>query len=110
MERETRVILLWGPASDPPLISVRIALARLAVPVIVLDQEGVFETTLDLTVDRELHGVLKVAELEVALADIDAVYMRPQPTRRIASVEAAGRKSPSWNDALRCESTLACWT
>src|SRR5580698_6504361 len=110
MERETGVILLWGPANDAPLISVRRALAQLAAPVIVLDQERVLETTIDLTVDRALHGVLKVAELEVALADIDAVYMRPQPTRRIASAEGAGRESPSWNEALRRESTLACWT
>jgi len=110
MDWETRVILLWGPANDAPLISVRRALAGLAAPVLVLDQERVFETAIDLTVDRELHGVLKVAELEVALEDIGAVYMRPQHTRRIASVEAVGRESLSWNDALRCESTLACWT
>jgi glutathione synthase/RimK-type ligase-like ATP-grasp enzyme len=95
MDWGTRVILLWGPANDPPLISVRRALARLAAPVMVLDQERVFETSIDLTVDCELHGVLKVAEMEVALEDIGAVYMRPQPIRRIAP---------------RCESTLACWT
>jgi hypothetical protein len=109
---ETFVILLWGPANDAPLSSVRGALARLAAPVIILDQDSVLEAKIDLTVDRELRGTLKVAGRAAALADIGAVYMRPKRTRRVASVEAVGRecRSSSWSDALLCESTLACWT
>lgn len=104
------MILLWGPANDAPLNSVRAALARLATPVLVFDQEKGLEAKIDLTVDGELHGTLKVAGWEVALADIGAVYMRPQGTRRVTSVGVAGRENSSGSGALLFESTLACWT
>jgi len=104
------VILLWGPANDAPLNSVRAALARLGTPLMVLDQEKGLEAKIDLTVDSELHGTLKVAGREVALADIGAVYIRPQGTRRAASMEVAGRESSPGSGALLFESTLACWT
>lgn len=103
------MILLWGLATDPPIAAVREALKALGVPFTHLEQRDVLRTTVELNVGGPLTGFVRCGKQKIDLATVTACYLRPDDTRALKDVAAAGEGSPAWNHAVRVEDALLCW-
>lgn len=103
------MILLWGIPSDEPLVAVHEALRRRRATVAFLDQRAVLETEVELSVDGETNGRLRVREAAIALGSVTAVYLRPYESRRMPSVTAAEAGGDEAGHALAIEDTLVSW-
>ncbi len=104
-----RTILLWGLAADPPLSLVRAGLSRAGVPLIFLDQQRVLECKLELVVDREVQGTLRILRKAIDLAAIGAVYVRPYDVRQIQALEGKRSGDTAFDRALAFEDAFSSW-
>ena len=86
------MILLWGPATDPPLAAVHAALVRRAAPVLIVDT-NVAACSMQLTVDPYVRGTLRVGNAAVDLVTVAGMYLRP-------TVPSAGPDGAALHDAL----------
>jgi hypothetical protein len=102
------MILVWGVPRDPPVAAVTAALARLGQPVFFVDQHDAFAAEMDLRVDREVSGVLRLPAGDVDLAKITAAYIRPYETSRLPTVAEAPPALQARVAAL--DEALLCWS
>jgi hypothetical protein len=103
-------ILLWGLLEDPPLAAVRDALQEMQCRVIVLDQQDVLDTEVDLVVGSSVQGLLRVKAESIELDTIRAVYPRPYDLQDLPPVVRAGPTSAAWQHALAVQDILGSWT
>lgn len=103
------MILLWGIATDEPLEMVRDGLDRRHEPCLLVDQQAILDTEVDLVVDGFVGGRLRVRDQEVALEDVRAAYLRPYDSRRVSTVVGAGVGSEPWQRALAVDEALLAW-
>lgn len=103
------MILLWGLASDAPLAAVRDALTDLEVPFIHLEQRDALRTTVEMEVATGVTGFVRSGSQVIDLAALTACYLRPDDSRQLQDVAAAGENSPAWQHALMLEDALLCW-
>jgi len=102
------MILVWGVPGDLPVAAVMEALARLGAPALLFDQHDALDAELDLRVDGEVRGTLRLPSGEIALAQITGAYIRPYATSRLAIVAAAAPAAQARVAAL--DETLLCWS
>jgi glutathione synthase/RimK-type ligase-like ATP-grasp enzyme len=103
------MILLWGIPSDDPLRSVEQALHRAGAPFAFLDQRAVLDTEVELIVDGEVAGNLRVGDQRIDLGEVTAAYLRPLEIRRMPAVAQAGANSAEERHALNVEDALISW-
>lgn len=103
------MILLWGLGTDPPLTAVRCALESLRVPFTHLEQRAVLDTRVELDISRIVAGVVHCDRQTVDLTSVTACYLRPDDSRQLQDVAAAGKNSLAWHHALAVEDALFCW-
>jgi RimK-like ATP-grasp domain len=103
------VILLWGIATDGPLIAVRAALERLGAPVGFLDQQHALHSRIHLKLDHAVRGRIEAPDWSEDLASVTAVYLRPYDTRRIGALQGQKPGSRSFRRAFGFEDALTCW-
>ena len=75
-------ILLWGVSGDPPLMALLAELEARAVPHHFLDQRWMHQAQFDFAADG-VNGTLSMAEHDIELADIGALYARPNDLRAV---------------------------
>ncbi|MBV8176770.1 MAG: RimK domain-containing protein ATP-grasp [Verrucomicrobia bacterium] len=105
----TESILLWGLSADPPIVSVRNALAEAGSHVIFLDQRAVGDTEVELVVGTSVEGLLRAGRESFDLAAVKAVYLRPHEKREPPGVASAGEHSKLWRHAEAVEDILLSW-
>ena len=103
------MILLWGLPRDTPMTAVRGALERLRVPYRFLDQQDVLETEVELSVDPEVRGAIRMPGGSVALEDVTAFYLRPHDSRRLRALEGTPQDGPARRHALLVDDLLQSW-
>jgi hypothetical protein len=84
------MILLWGLPSDPPLGALREAIEKLGMPYRFLNQQETLKTEIELHIDSEITGVVRGPNIDIDLAEITGLYLRPHDSRRLPSVVEAG--------------------
>jgi glutathione synthase/RimK-type ligase-like ATP-grasp enzyme len=84
------MILLWGIAQDRPLALVRAALARRGAAVFWLDQKDASRTQVELRVDADVGGAVRVGDERCDLAAVSAVYVRNYDSRTLELAPDAG--------------------
>jgi|SRR6516164_3948324 hypothetical protein len=104
------MILLWGMDGDPPLAAVRSALDRRNAPYFYLDQRAILDTEVHLDAGADTRGYVRYRGQELRFEDVTASYIRPDDSRQLADVSAAGPESTAWLHALSVEDTLLSWT
>jgi RimK-like ATP-grasp domain len=102
------MILVWGVPRDPPVAAVTEALARMDRPVFFFDQHDTLAAEMDLCVDREVRGVLRLPSGDVDLEDITGAYIRPYETSRLPAVAEAPPALQARAAAL--DEALLCWS
>ena len=102
------MILFWGVPGDPPVAAVAAALARRGQPVFFFDQHDTLAAEMDLCVDREVSGVLRLPAGDVDLATITGAYIRPYETSRLPAVAEAPPALRARAAAL--DEALLCWS
>src|ERR1700694_4500502 len=102
------MIMVWGVPKDPPVAAVTAALARLGHPVFLVDQHDALGAEMDLCVDGEVSGALRLPAGEVDLADITGAYIRPYEASRLPAVAAAPPALQARVAAL--DDGLLCWS
>jgi len=102
------MILVWGVPKDPPVAAVTAALARLGQPLVFFDQHDALAAEIDLWVDREVSGVLRIPAGDVDLAKITGAYIRPYETARLPAVAGAAPALQARVAAL--DEALLCWS
>lgn len=101
-------VMLWGLSGDPPLESVRRALARHDVPHVVLDQRhmGDVHCELEVAADR-VTGRIAFGRQVIDIDEIDAIFVRPYDVDRVV-------RDPSDADTLAAARDLTrlllAWT
>ncbi len=103
------MILLWGLMDERPMSAVANALQRLKSPVVCLEQRQVLDTDLELCVDTDVRGTLRIDQQAIDLRAITAVYLRTYDWRRFPDIESAGPESPAWHHAAGLEETMHAW-
>jgi hypothetical protein len=103
------VMLLWGPAVDPPLQAVYRDLTRMGLPVFFLDQQSVLDTQMHWTATTDIKGWIQTKGQWLDLAQVTGVYLRPYDFRQHAAIAQAGSNSPEWHHALALENALLDW-
>ena len=104
------MILLWGHADDKALQAVYKSLEKRGATIALYDQREVLNTTIDLIVDREVRGTLRVGNETINLGDVTAAYIRPFDSRWLSKIKAAGPGSHEWRHAVHIEDALLSWT
>jgi hypothetical protein len=99
-------VLLWGPASDAPLAAVREALRRQGARVVFLDQARTHEAEIELVVDRDVRGSMRLGDLTLDLKTVRAVYPRLDDVARLIGGAAGGAELAR---ARAFESALGAW-
>jgi len=102
------MILVWGVPRDPPIAAVTAALTRLGQPVFYFDQHDTCAAEIDLCVDREVSGVLRVPAGDIGLAKITGAFIRPYETSRLPTVAGASPDVQARGAAL--DEALLCWS
>lgn len=103
------MILLWGILQDKPLAAVCASLRRMAVPFIFLDQFKILDTKIELSVDSEISGTVRICNETIDLAKIKSVYIRTYDWRQIPDIKNAGQGSAAWYHAWKVEETMVSW-
>lgn len=103
------MIMLWGLPSDPPMAAVASALHRQRVPFVLLDQRSVRETSLVLQVTPSLEATVRIADREIDLSAMRAVYLRPHDSRRVGVPAGQDVGSSELRHALDIEEGLMAW-
>jgi hypothetical protein len=104
------MIFLWGMDGDPPLDAVRRALDRRKARYFFLDQRAILDTEVHLDVGVEARGHVRHRGQELRFEEVTASYIRPDDSRQLADVSAAGPQSRAWLHALSVEDALLSWT
>jgi len=78
------LILLWGVPFDSPMSAVHAALMRRSARFCFLDQCETKDAKLSLFVDEKIRGFIRLREHTWRLEDIEAAYLRPYDSRRVA--------------------------
>jgi hypothetical protein len=104
------MILLWGHAADKALQAVYESLLKRGAEIAFYDQREVLDTAVDLVVDREVSGTLRVRGETINLSEVTAAYIRPFDSRWLSKIKTAGPGSPEWRHALNIEDALLSWT
>lgn len=103
------MIVLWGLMQDRPLAAVHRALLRQGVKVRVVDQLDLPLTSMDLSVDGSIRGMVQAGDTTVNLEEVTAVYLRTYDWRRHPEIREAGPGSREWRHALSVEEALSAW-
>ncbi len=103
------VMLLWGPAADPPLQAVYAALLDLGQSVFFLEQQAVLEVEMHWQVDSAIQGWLQIQGQCLNLETVRGLYLRPYDSRQLPSIAQAGVNSQAWHHALTLEAALMSW-
>jgi hypothetical protein len=101
------MILVWGIPKDSPVAAVTAALVRLGQPVLFFDQHDALAAKMDLCVDSEVSGVLRLPQGDFDLAKITGAYLRPYETSRLPTVAEASPALRARVAAL--DEALLCW-
>lgn len=84
-------------------------LLREHAPVVLLNQQAVLDTKVELTIGEDVAGRISTGDFELDLGDVSAFYPRPFDSRILPDVEAAGAGSPAWRHALEVEEAMLMW-
>ncbi len=103
------MILLWGPAADPPLAAVRERLRRRGAPARLIDQRDVLASRLHLCVDHGVDGWVRTPDGTIELASVTAAYLRPYDPRRLPAVVASGLAGEAAGHAVTFGDVLWSW-
>ena len=103
------MILLWGLPEDDPLEAVFRVLQRAGVPVILVNQYEVLDSSLRLRVACEVEGVLRVGVQETRLEQISAAYIRPYDSTMLLRGRAADPRSSAYRHAMEFDACLRAW-
>jgi len=104
------MILLWGIPADEPMGAVAAALKRHGAPYLLVDQQKVLDTTIDMGVGTTVTGTLRVGQREVQLEDVTAAYVRPWDSQRMRVVEQTAPGSTERAQAAMLEDALIGWS
>jgi glutathione synthase/RimK-type ligase-like ATP-grasp enzyme len=104
------MILLWGIPADEPMAALAEALKRKAIPYLMLDQQRVLATAIDMRAGADVTGSLRVGEREVRLEDVTAAYVRPWDSQRMRAVELTAHGSAERTHASMVEAALISWS
>lgn len=102
-------ILLWGPASDPPLQAVYAELYQQGIPTFLLDQERVLQTQFQWTVGTSMEACIQMGEQFLNLSAVTAVYLRAHDSCQTSALAAAELGSTAWNHAIALDRALTAW-
>jgi hypothetical protein len=103
------MILSYGLPGDGPMARVCDALARFGYPATFLDQRITIDSSVEMSIDAHVAGVLRVDGCVVDLQSVTAAYLRPYDPRQFPDVMRAGPGSDKWNRAVLVEDMLASW-
>jgi glutathione synthase/RimK-type ligase-like ATP-grasp enzyme len=103
------MILLWGHAADKALKAVYESLVKVGAEIAFYDQREVFDTTVDLLVDKDVRGTLRVRDQTIDLAEVTAAYIRPFDSRWLSKLKHADPSSVEWRHAANVEDVLLSW-
>jgi len=104
-----QLILLWGLPGDRSLTAVRRALKRVGCAVALVDQRAIADTEVELFVDGDIRGGIRVKRQFYDLAAVSAAYLRPYSATQLPSVRCAGSGSRAWQHAAAVDELLWCW-
>src|SRR5262245_65743433 len=100
------MILLWGHGADKALKAVYESLQKLGTDIAFYDQREVLDTEIDLIVDKEVSGTLRVRDQMINFAEITAAYIRPFDSRWLSQIKTAGPGTNEWYHAVGVEDAL----
>ena len=103
-------VLLWGLTEERPIAAVREALADLGTPTLVLDQGAVLATSVEVRVDAEVRGAVRLGRRRFDLRAVRSVYLRPHESCRLPAVARAGPRSAAWRHAAAVDAALFAWS
>jgi glutathione synthase/RimK-type ligase-like ATP-grasp enzyme len=103
------MVLLFGPAADPPLAAVKRALAGAGVPCFLLDQNRPSELELEVDAEGRTSGSIRDGERTAALADIEAVFLRPHDPRQLPRWRRLGPSHEEVRRALVVDEAVMAW-
>ena len=83
------MILVWGPAGDPPTERVLEILRARQQPVLHLDESSLDTLRHDITLGPSVDGWLQVQEQRVPVASLSGIYLRPGEARSAAALAAS---------------------
>jgi glutathione synthase/RimK-type ligase-like ATP-grasp enzyme len=83
------VILVWGPADDPPTQRVLEVLRVRQLPLLHLDEAALDTLHHDITLNGGVHGWLQTPTQRVLLRSLRAIYLRPGEARSPAAMAAS---------------------
>jgi glutathione synthase/RimK-type ligase-like ATP-grasp enzyme len=104
------MILLWGIQADEPMGAVAAALKRQGVSYLLVDQQRVLDTTIDMHVGADVTGLLRVGQHEVRLENVTAAYVRPWDSQRMRAVQQTPPGSTERMHASMVEEGLIAWS
>jgi len=87
------MILLWGSLADAPLAAVHAALTARRAQVTLIDPQTEAHAVLEMSVDPQVSGTLRVGATQVDLEQLTGIYLRP-------TVPAADAPRAEIHDAL----------
>jgi glutathione synthase/RimK-type ligase-like ATP-grasp enzyme len=103
------MIVLWGIHGDEPMDLVRAALDRLRQSYVLVDQQAVGLTSLNMKVGKTVSGWIKTRSFVIDLESVTAVYLRPYDSRQMSVVQREPEGSPIWRHALNLEDAMLTW-
>jgi len=103
------MIVLWGIHGDEPMDLVRDALDRLSHNYVLVDQQNVCLTSLNMNIGKTVSGWIKTSGSLIDLESVTAVYLRPYDFRKMSAVQHEPEGSPLWLHALRLEDAMWTW-
>jgi len=105
----TDTILLWGLPSDPPLRAVRNALQGTQRRTILLNQQSIVDTTVELVVGSSIGGRLCFGNEAIDLASVRAAYLRPCDPWNLPGLARAGGNAEMRQFAVDQHDALFLW-
>jgi glutathione synthase/RimK-type ligase-like ATP-grasp enzyme len=105
------LVLLWGSEKERPVRAVREELDLLGVAHFVFDQRNVLDTEIRLSVgEGPPNGEIRVRDERVDLAEITAVYLRPQDPRRLPPGAREDPDGEALHHALAVAYAMTSWS
>jgi glutathione synthase/RimK-type ligase-like ATP-grasp enzyme len=103
------MIVLWGIHGDEPMDLVRAALDRQEQSYVLVDQQAIDRTSLNMKVGKTVSGWIKTRSFVIDLGSVTAVYLRPYDSRRMSAVQREPEASSIWRHALSLEDAMLAW-
>lgn len=104
------MIFLWGLASDSPLATVRLELARLGRTAVLLDQRAILDTRVAVEVADDVACTVEQGGVRLDLARATAAYLRPYDPFAVPQIAQAGVGSAAWRHAVSAYEALRVWS